>query len=108
MTEQEELIFGLKRWIYKALNYFNGFTFEDFINDELHFDAVSYCIEVISEISNKILKFNEIITKYKDVDFILLSKIKENIYYEDNINLSMYNDYLIKYFPLALKGLMVE
>lgn len=93
MNEKEELLTGLKRWIFKANLYVKGYSFEQFLNDELVFDAVSYCIVVIDEISNKLInEYKEVIDEEKNIDFNYLSSLKDNCFVNDNINVQyMFN-----------------
>lgn len=93
MNEKEELLNGLKRWIFKANLYIKGYSFDQFLNDELVFDAVSYCIVVIDEISNKLINdYSEVINEEKDIDFKYLSSLKNNCFVNDNINVQyMFN-----------------
>lgn len=107
MTEQEELIFGLKRRLHKAIKYYDNRNFDDFINDEKSFDAVCFCFELIDEISKKIIKFNEIVSNFPSIDFHELANLKSKIYYGDNINLTEIEEILTYHFPRLLKGLMV-
>ncbi len=108
MTYEEELIYGLQRWILKALKYYDGRDFDEFLKDEKSFDATSYCLEVIDEIANKILDCKEILDKYKNVDFETLANIKNKIYYEDNINLVEFQELLESFFPLIMSYLIVK
>lgn len=60
MSENEELIFGLKMWINKGISYLGEASPEDFFNDDKSFDACSYCLVVISDIAKEISKKDEI------------------------------------------------
>ncbi len=93
MNEKEELLIGLKRWIFKANLYVKDYSFEQFLNDELVFDAVSYCIIVIDEISNKLInEYKEVIDEEANIDFKYLSSLKDNCFVNDNINVQyMFN-----------------
>lgn len=108
MTYEEELIFGLQRWIVKAINYYDNRKFDDFLQDEKSFDATSYCFEVVNEIANEIIKKKEIMEKYKEVDFTILAILKLKIYVGDNINLDEYQDYIERIFPLTISTLVVK
>ena len=51
MTYQEELIFGLVRWLIKGTKYLEKYDdCNQLISDELRFDALSYVILMVSEI----------------------------------------------------------
>lgn len=107
MSEKEELLFGLKRWMQKALKYSTDFeSFDDFLDSELHFDAVCYCFEMVSEISNNLIKYQDVIDTYKSIDFDVLVNLKQNIYKGDNINLSAFEAYLEIIFPDFIKALI--
>ena len=70
MSEKEELLFGLRRWMNKAILYVGNYTSDEFFDDELVFDAVCYCLEVIVDISSRLVnKYKEVNDEYKDVDF---------------------------------------
>lgn len=99
MSEKEELIFGLRRWMSKAILYVGNYTSDEFFDDELVFDAVSYCIEVVTDISNRLIsKYSEVKEEYKDVDFDLLKNLKNKIYVNDNINISFIYEVCTKNF----------
>lgn len=103
MSEKEELIFGLKRWMSKAVLYVGSYTNEEFFDDELVFDAVSYCIEVIYDIANRLVgKYSDIKEEYKNVDFNLLTNIKSKIYVNDNVNISLIYELCTKTFKEIL------
>ncbi len=102
MTYNEELIFGLKRRIKKAIDYLASRKEDDFFKDEKSFDATCYSILVISEIASKIKDIDEIKDKYKNVNFNELSLIYERCLKEDNINLSYIYDLISKAFPYLL------
>lgn len=89
MTQQEELIYGLGRWCMKAHKYVGDLDVDSFVEDEKTLDAVSYCIEIVAEIAQKLIKFDEICKNYKDINFAELGKIKEECFVGDNINIGL-------------------
>lgn len=108
MTENEELIFGLKRWLSKANIYCGYYTFDEFIKDDLVFDATCFCIETISDIGLKLVKkYSSFINeKYPTVDFNYLSNLKSLCFVGDNINLGLIYElasFKFKEILLALK-----
>lgn len=103
MTRNEELIFGLKRWVYKTITYVGNLNDEEFFNNDLVFDACCYCIEVISEIGEFLAKEEEIKLHYKDVNFEALKDLKKNCFQGDNINLSLIYETITISFPNLLK-----
>ena len=48
MNEEQELIFGLRRWLIKGTKYINNRSFDDFIHDEMAFDATCFVAEMSS------------------------------------------------------------
>lgn len=102
MSYEEELVFGLKRWIKKGINYLNNRTMDEFFKDELSFDALCYTIIVISEIAAKIKDIDSIKEKYKDINFDELSLLYSKALKEDNYNLSYIYDLVSKAFPYLL------
>lgn len=106
MSEKEELLFGLKRWMYKATIYVGNYTDEEFLNDELVFDAVCYCLTVIDEITTNLLtKYKEVENEYKNVDFTFLKKLKNNCFVNDNINISLIYETCTKKFKEIISNL---
>mgnify|MGYP003448550570 CR=1 FL=1 len=91
MSEKEELLFGLRRWMNKAILYVGNYSSDEFFDDELVFDAVCYCLEVIVDISSRLVnKYKEVNDEYKDVDFNFLA--------DDNINISLIYELCTKVF----------
>lgn len=102
MSYHEELIFGLKRWIKKAIDYLDNKEANDFFKDEKSFDATCYTILVISEIASKIKEIEELKNQYKNINFDELSFIYDKCLKEDNINLSYIYELVSKAFPYLL------
>ena len=73
MSEKEELLFGLRRWMNKAILYVGNYTSDEFFDDELVFDAVCYCLEVIVDISSRL------VNKYKEVNDDEIKAIEQQI-----------------------------
>ncbi len=102
MSYTEELIFGLKRWIKKAIDYLASREADEFFKDDKSFDATCYTILVISEIASKIKDIDELKNKYNNVNFDELALIYDKCLKEDNINLSFIYDLISKAFPYLL------
>ena len=79
MSEKEELLFGLRRWMNKAILYVGNYTSDEFFDDELVFDAVCYCLEVIVDISSRL------VNKYKEVN----DDLTVNTFYNSYKNISL-------------------
>lgn len=107
MNEHEELIYGLNRWLIKAIKYYGGRDFDEFLKDEKSFDAVCYCISVISEIADKISKIESLKKEFPLVSFEAVASLYGRCFYKDNINLSFINTLLDVDFPRLLDLLMV-
>ncbi len=88
MSYEEELIFGLKRWLKKVIDYLNNRSPEEFFSDNLSFDAVCYCILVVSEIASKINEIDSLKAKYKDINFDEIALLYDKTLKGDNYNLS--------------------
>ncbi len=102
MSYEEELVFGLKRWINKIIIYLNERSAEEFFKDEKSFDATCYSILVVSEIANKIKDIESIKNKYSEINFDELSLIYDKSLKGDNINLSFIYDLISKALPYCL------
>jgi len=89
MTQEQELIFGLTRWSQKAHDYLGSETINEMLEDEKTFDAICYCIEIVSEISKKILEYPSLIEEYKAINFLNLSLLKDKCFVGDNININL-------------------
>lgn len=86
MTQNEELIFGLKRWIKKGINYVGNYSLDEFIHDELRFDATCFCTEILRNILRKIKDSNELKDKYTATNFDDLYEKFEKLFYKDAID----------------------
>lgn len=98
MSYEEELIFGLTRYLKKCFIYLENRSFDDFFKDEKSFDATMYCFSVIEELASKIKEIPELTSKYKEINFDELSKLNQKILYEDNYNLSLIYELISKDF----------
>ncbi len=105
MSENEELIFGLKMWINKGISYLGEESPEEFFNDDKSFDACSYCLVVISDIAKEISKKEEITKTFEELNFEELGNVYSSIFSGSNINLSMVYELFKEGFPLLLKVL---
>ena len=105
MSKDEELIFGLKMWINKGINYLNNMDPESFFNDDKTFDACSYCLVVISEIAKDISKNKVICEIYDELNFDELANVYSSIFSGSNINLSVVYQLFSEGFPLLIKVL---
>lgn len=87
MTEQEELIFGLHRYMSNARSYLGNNSASEIIKDHKSFDAICFCFIMIDEIIKTLLsKHQEIITLYPDIDFKKVATCKDRVFIGDNIN----------------------
>ena len=100
MSEQEELIFGLYRYINKASRYLGEKNVEEFIRDEKSFDATCFCFYMIDMIIKMIFKQPELINKYPEIDFNKINKYKELIFVNDGIAYTDMYDIILNEFPL--------
>ncbi len=103
MSENEELVYGLKMRIKKGINYINDLSLNELCKDELRLDAVSYCLVEIASISKKISSINEINNKYEELDFYELSKVYDDCFKEDNFNLTHLYNLFKEAFPIVLE-----
>ena len=99
---QEELIFGLKRWLKKGIDYLGNRERDEFFKDEKSFDASLYTILITSEIISKINKEEELKTKYKDINLDELEKMYQNIEENDNFDMNYIYHLLSEVFPSLL------
>ena len=53
MSEEQELIYGLYRYISKASQYVGTKSVEEFIHDEKSFDATCFCFYMIDNMVTK-------------------------------------------------------
>lgn len=102
MNEENEYIYALKRYLNKVLKYKNKREMNEFINDEMAFDATLYCIEMISEISSILNNNKEIKARYTSINFNELTKIKDNLYKDENINITYLESLIEIAFPRLL------
>lgn len=102
MTYQEELIFGLKRWLKKGIDYLGNREMDEFFKDEKSFDASLYTILITSEIISKINKEEELKIKYKDINLGELEKMYQNIEENDNYDMNYIYHLLSEVFPSLL------
>ena len=88
MTEEEELLFGLKRWIKKGMMYINDIpTLDDFLKNDLVFDACSFVIYTVSEIATRISELDSMQDLYSEVKEIKhLKNLKAKLFQADNID----------------------
>lgn len=97
--EQNELIFGIKRFINKIRFYSQTRTCEELLNDQLSFDAICYCLimlnycldqldeKMLKELNLKALKesVNKAIKIGEYINIEILDKLLANII--PNINI---------------------
>ena len=100
MSEQEELIFGLYRYINKASRYVGEKSVEEFIRDEKSFDATCFCFYMIDMIIKMIFKHQDLINKYPEINFNKINKYKELIFVNDGIAYTDMYDIILNEFPL--------
>lgn len=106
MTYQEELIFGLVRWLIKGTKYVSKYDeANEVINDELTFDALSFVILMVSDIAKQILD-EEVLAKYDNVNFEELANLKNSIFVKDAIDYVSMFDEVKDEFPLYISSLV--
>ncbi len=103
MNKNEELIYGLKMWILKGINYINDLSLIDFCKDEMRLDATSYCLIEIASIAQEISNIDEITSKYEELDFNELKEVYNQCFEEDNCNLTEVYNLFKEAFPIVLK-----
>lgn len=107
MTYQEELVFGLVRWLIKGTKYLEKYDdCNDLVSDELRFDALSYVILMISDISGRIVEEDDIVNKYNMVDFEELKELKNEIFVKDKIDFELMFDTVKDNFPMIISQLI--
>ena len=107
MTYQEELIFGLVRWLIKGTKYVEKYDdCNQLISDELRFDALSYVILMVSEIAGRIANEETTVNKYNMVDFDELKDLKDDIFVGDKIDFSLMVDEVKDNFPMVISSLI--
>ena len=91
MTEEQELIYGLRRWLIKGTNYISNLSYEEFIDDEKSFDATCFTSLMVSEIASRLLKNNE---QFPLKNLKNPAELKQNVFISNNIDMEfMYNFY---------------
>lgn len=109
MNEQEELIYGLYRYIQKASRYIGEKSVDEFIHDEKSFDATCFCFYMIDNITKMIHKYPDLIEKYQDIDFSRINSYKGLIFVNDGIAYEDMYGIVLNEFPLLqikLKGIV--
>lgn len=93
--EQNELIFGIKRFINKIRFYSQGRTSEELLNDQLSFDAICYCLIMLNycldQLDEKMLKELNLKT--------LKDNITKAIKIGEYINIEILNKLLVDIIP---------
>lgn len=107
MTYQEELIFGLVRWLIKGTKYLEKYDdCNNLVSDELRFDALSYVILMVSDISSRIVEEEDLVKKYNMVDFEELRDLKNDIFVQDKIDFELMFDTVKDNFPMLISQLI--
>ena len=109
MNEQEEIIYGLYRYIQKASRYIGEKSVDEFIHDEKSFDATCFCFYMIDNIAKMIHKYPDLIEKYQDIDFSRINSYKGLIFVNDGIAYEDMYGIVLNEFPLLqikLKGIV--
>lgn len=93
MEEGRELIFGLRRWLLKGVNYVKDVDYDTFIDDEMRFDATCFVVNMASEIANRIVNNHpQLIDQFPMINFKKLAELQQNVFFGDNINMNkMFN-----------------
>lgn len=93
--EQNELIFGIKRFINKIRFYSQTRTCEELLNDQLSFDAICYCLIMLNycldQLDEKLLKELNLET--------LKDNITKAIKIGEYINIEILNKLLVDIMP---------
>lgn len=100
MSETEELIFGLNRYIKKASTYVGSKSESEFIRDQMAFDATCFCFYMIDYIVKKILEHKDLINEYKEIDFVAINTYKDEIFLRDNLDYMRMYEIIQNEFPL--------
>ena len=100
MTLEEELIFGLYRYMNKASRYIGTKNVDEFIHDEMAFDATCFAFYMINYISKEIIKNKYIIINNPDINFEEISNFYSRVFVKDNINYVEMHEIVIKKFPM--------
>lgn len=109
MTYQEELIFGLVRWLIKGTKYLEKYDeANDLIDDDLTFDALSYVILMVNDITKRILNEPEILEKYSMAEFEEISKIKDAVFVGDGVDFETMFEEVKDNFPIYISQLVAN
>lgn len=100
MSLEEELIFGLYRYINKASRYVGNKSVDEFIHDEMAFDATCFAFDMIKYISEEIQKNKYIITNYPSINFEKISNFYPRVFIHDSINYMEMYEIVVKEFPV--------
>lgn len=109
MSEEQELIYGLYRYISKASRYVGTKSVEEFIHDEKSFDATCFCFYMIDNIVKMIHKYPKLIYEHKDIDFKRVNLYKDSVFVNDGIAYVDMYEIIQNEFPLLqvkLKGIV--
>ncbi len=80
-------------YIDKALSYTEGYTFEEFCNDNKTVDATVFIISQVGELVKNISK--ETMTKYSNIEWIVIKNLRNRIIHDyEGINLYLIWDIL--------------
>lgn len=93
--EQNELLFGIKRFINKIRFYSQTRTSEELLNDQLSFDAICYCLIMLNycldQLDKKMLKELNLET--------LKDNVNKVIKIDEYINIEILDKLLIEIIP---------
>ena len=99
---QNELIFGLKRYIFKIKTYIGSQNEEEFFKNEMAFDASLYCLTTLSEIASQISKDEKICSYYQGIDFEDIAGIYKSAIHGDMFDMNAIASSLFEILPFFL------
>lgn len=99
---QNELIFGLKRYIFKIKTYIGNQSEEEFFKNEMAFDASLYCLLTLSDIAFQISKDEKICSYYQGIDFEDISSIYKSAIHGDMFDMNAIASALFEILPFYL------
>lgn len=87
MTRGQEYVFGIKRYLKKAVDYLNRRSMDEFLKDDMAFDAMCFVIKTISELAQDGAEYTEVSQTFDSEDLNYLSSLSEEVFLSDNISL---------------------
>lgn len=106
MTKEEELLFGLYRYINKASRYVGSKNESEFIKDEVSFDATCFAFYMIEYIGQEILKNENILLNNPDIDFKRIANYKNDFINEEGVDYVGLHNLILNEFPILQMKLL--